>query len=122
MPTTFKAYRNLTQKGTHHELSKASAPDNQETITACKVDKKIFFDDKNKGMTKHKNMKQSTQFFCEHCNICGHFLSKSWKVHGYPLNFKINTWREEESTSSNVNAITNEATMQGEKMIDTKLT
>ena len=87
---------------------------------ACRVDKRKIFDNKNKSKFEHKNRRQNTQFFCEHYNMHGHTISKCWKVHGYPPNFKNNTGKEE-NNSSKANAITNDTSTQGDMLVDPKL-
>lgn len=51
--------------------------------------------------------------YCSHCKISGHNYENCWKVHGYPLGFKQNTWKR----NSNVESSGRRANMvQGEEM------
>lgn len=100
LPSSSEVYRILIQEQVHQEISKTTMDESQEFNMACKVEKRKYNeyrgnDYKNKNYKGNK--RQNNNLFCEHCKIGGHTYEKCWKVHGYPPNFKQNSWRKEES-------------------------
>lgn len=48
---------------------------------------------RNQYSDGNKNKKPS--LWCDHCKMSRHIREKCWKIIGYPVNHKANTWKRE---------------------------
>lgn len=112
-PSAAEAYRILMQEQTHQELSKGSNGDEQETPIACRIDNKRKYVNRGKFVQNKK-----AGHYCEHCKMHGHSMERCWKIHGYPPNYKPNTWKKE-NTAIKANII---QTQNEPRHIEPKLT
>ena len=118
VPTVSEAYGILLQEQTHQEISKGGHTSANEEGIACRVHKRKSTDNRSKFGNKRAN----TNFNCEHCKLHGHTLDMCWKVHGYPPNFKSNTWKKENSTTGKANSVHNDNDAKNQGLVDAKFT
>ncbi|CAO2832491.1 unnamed protein product [Amaranthus hypochondriacus] len=122
MPTAAEVISILTQEQTHQEFSKGTITDYQEAEVVCRTEKTKYLDsNKYKPKTDFKNKKPNTQLFCDPCKIQGHTIDKFWKIHGYPSNFKPNSWKRNDAVMSRANNTSLETNVQ-ETVAEPKLT
>ena len=100
IPTAAKAYGILLQEQVHQEISKGNITNEQDYV-ACRVEKRKFYDHRNKGKGDASGTKRQSNFYCDHSKVPGHTRDRCWKIHGYPPKFK-NTWRKDGKMASNV--------------------
>ena len=114
------------QEQVHQEISKIRIEDSQEPNIACRMEKRKYNEFKNKNFKGNGNKRHNTNLFCDHCKINGHTYEMCWKVHGYPPNFRQNSWRKDESKANaaqgypypSIDAVMN----QENNYVNTKLT
>ncbi|CAO2822842.1 unnamed protein product [Amaranthus hypochondriacus] len=92
LPTAAQAYMILLQEETHLQLSTSGGSFNEPM--AYKENKRKFQErgnNKSQYSEGHKNKKPT--LWCDHCKMNGHTKEKCWKIVGYPVNHKANTWK-----------------------------
>ena len=97
--TAAEAYGILLQEQVHQDICKNVFNDEQETMV-CRVEKRKFYDNRNKGNTIGKRANNS--FYCEHCKIPGHTQDRCWKLHGYLPKLKNKSWKKDSKVALNV--------------------
>lgn len=112
LPSVSEAYSILMQEQTHQEISKGNQNDLQENPLDCMVDKRKFHEsktqEKNDSNKFLENKRLNTKYISENCKVHGHTLEICWRVHGYPPNYKTNTWKKDGYQPSKAHAVQND--------------
>ncbi|CAO2830744.1 unnamed protein product [Amaranthus hypochondriacus] len=143
LPTIAQAYRILMQEQKHQEIS--NTDEGRNNSLAFGANKRLHRntipysgDFTNRGghsshgsrLTPSSNVtpinkvnagfKRPNNYYCDHCKVYSHSMERCWKIHGYPDNFKPNSWKR--GIHSKANAATTDADDIDSEMRTTNLT